>query len=289
MIKQFKDENGNLHKVDYNELENKPTIPSKTSQLTKDDVYTKTETDGLLNSKASKDYSYDRSTIDSKFNDVDILLNQKAYAEDVYNKTEVDSKIANIQSGEIEVYSKTESDAKYLVKEKTFNSGVYFKSNFETSNIANNVYDKFDMSLYDEGQTVLPNIAISMQKGDNPNVYIAGKKDMFYGSSMTLGEDFSLGNYRDGLGQLIAMYSDGLHIEVNDGALYMPTILASIIVKSTGVSITNLSSLDSASINYLKTALGFYSKAEVDSIVSSLEARIAALETSLTQALNSNY
>lgn len=77
-------------------IQNKPTIPTKTSQLqndsgfiTGDNYYNKTEIDTALSGKADKSDTYTKSQVDT-------ALSSKANASDTYTKTETDNKIVGL-------------------------------------------------------------------------------------------------------------------------------------------------------------------------------------------------
>ena len=81
----------------------------------KSDVYTKTETNGLLNDKANANNVYTKTEADG-------LLNNKANKSDVYTKAETDTSLNN-KANKSDVYTKSETDNK--INEPLYNLGAY--------------------------------------------------------------------------------------------------------------------------------------------------------------------
>ena len=78
------------------------------------DVYTKTETNALLNDKADKSTTYTKSQVDD-------ALSIKANASNVYTKTETDT-LLNAKADASNVYTKTETDTLLSGKQSTIDS-----------------------------------------------------------------------------------------------------------------------------------------------------------------------
>jgi len=126
------------------------------------DVYTKTATDTLLSAKANSADVYTKAQTYTQA-EVNTLLNGKANVSnvytksEVYSKTEVDTKlldidtdITNLENKFGDYYTKTQSDAKYVVK-NTYTS-VTVSGASSTCNIS--TYNYYHLTLTGSGATV---------------------------------------------------------------------------------------------------------------------------------------
>lgn len=85
-------------------------------------IYTKSETDAKLNTKANSSDTYTKSQVYTK-TETDTKLNDKANTSDVYTKTELDTKI-NAKANTSDVYTKTELDTKLGTKQDKLTAGT---------------------------------------------------------------------------------------------------------------------------------------------------------------------
>lgn len=96
----------------------------------KNTFYTKTESDNKYAIKTALDNYYDKTTSDNKYALKDSLNNYYQKAE-TYNQSEIDNLIAGVSGGEIDAYTKTQSDDRYYQKSevytKTEADGRYYR------------------------------------------------------------------------------------------------------------------------------------------------------------------
>lgn len=89
-IKELQD---NQFSGDYNDLTNKPTIPTKTSDLQNDSGYVTTDTDDLEN-YYTKSETYNKNEVYDK--DETYSKSEVYNKSETYNKTEIDNKVSSV-------------------------------------------------------------------------------------------------------------------------------------------------------------------------------------------------
>lgn len=213
-----------------NLLDNLP-IPEATSELVKDDVYTKQQTDTAIQNAIDNidipDTSnfYDKNTVNNLLDNLPIpeytseLIKDDVYTKsEVYNKSEVDIKIANVSSGgSVDLsnyYNKQETESlieNIDIPTKTSElelDNVYSKTQVDTliSNVPtfsgdyNDLSNKPSIYTQNEIDTLISNInEFSGDYNDltnKPDVYTKSQTDTLIQTAVNGIETFS-GNYND--------------------------------------------------------------------------------------------
>ena len=126
-------------------IESVKTLGTNLEEL-KNSVYTKTETDSKLSTKANSADVYTKTQTYTQ-TEVNNLLGKKANSADVYTKTETDTKLST-KANSADVYTKTEADTKLSTKANS--TDVYTKTQIDSilKPITNNVLANKKIIIY---------------------------------------------------------------------------------------------------------------------------------------------
>lgn len=191
-----------------------------------DDVYTKTETDSLLDAKADTATTLEGYGITDAYTqtEVDALLADKADSDDVYTKTEADALLADKADAD-DVYTKDEADALLDAKQDVISDLATIRSGAELgatsvqpSDLATALSAKQDTLTFDTEPT---------ENSDNPvtsgGVYDAlqnaGSSDLFIAAYGTTTYAEVVAAYESGKG-VIAIRNNALYILANYDSSY---------------------------------------------------------------------